>query len=218
MLKNKITWSVLLFCLLPLAVPVSAESELENALAQFGAPAQTQEIIEGPPPAASPDAVYAFHDHLFSAEAVTVLSDGRELTAEWRQPRFVFQGLDSKADIRLVPSPGGGTPVIEYHPLPRAVRRILFYDSLPGRRIVFHYRLDQEKKTKENNYMTLTVWAGRHPIKRMRFMPSAKGGWQKEVIELKEAAFLNGGIPIAFEIGPDPSGLLLFKIIAEISR
>ncbi len=208
-------------CLLP-AVSALGAGELEAVLQNREAALQNQDAappVAAPPPALSGHSVYVFHEHLFSAEALTFLEEGKEIPGQWQQNHFAFSKLDSKAEIRLTTVAGsrGGT-LIECGPLPKTSQRLTFYDVLPGNKVILYYRLEQEKQTKENNYMTFTIWAGRHRIKRLRLTPSAKDSWQKEVLDLKAASFLNKNIPMIFEIKPDSSVPLTFKFFGEIKR
>ena len=195
-----------------------AAGELETALSQL-APAPEPAPVEVAPPVISAESIYAFHDHLFSAEAVTFAADRGEIPGQWVENHFAFSGLTPKSDIRLTaPASSGASSVILYNPLAHAVRRITFYDAPAGSQIILYYRVVQEKPSKENNYMTLTVWAGRHQIKRVRLVPSLKKTWQKEVIDLGVSSFFNRAVPLTLDIGTDSSGLLHFTFSGEIKR
>lgn len=199
--------AVAFFCFLPVvSVPGAGEPETTA----FNPPAAP------PPPALSGQSIYVFHEHLLAAEALTYTGAEREAAGQWQTNRFSFPNLVPKADIRLLGS--GGEGGIEFNPLPQAIRKITFYDAMPGGKITLYYRLEQETQTKETNYMTLTVWAGRHQVKRLRLAASSKEAWQKETIHLGVASFLNRTVPVTFDLKPDSSGLLLFKFLAEIGR
>ena len=198
------------FCFLPSGFAPAA-GELGTAGPNPGTAAPPEAV---PPPALSGHSVYVFHEHLFASEALTYTGAEREVAGQWQSNRFSFPNLAAKADIRLLGS--GGEGGIEFNPLPQATRKITFYDALPGGKIVFYYRVEQETQTKEINYMTLTVWAGRRQVKRLRLAASSKGTWQQETINLGVASFLNRAVPVTVDLKPDSSGLLLFKFLAEI--
>lgn len=202
------------FCLLPV-ISALAVGEFEVLTPV----AETTPVQAAPPPALSGQSLYLFHEHLFAAEALTFLEEGKEVPGKWQQNHFAFSKLDPKAKIRLVTTPGTrGGAIIEFEPLPKMTQRLTFYDVIPGNKLVIHYRLEQQEKTKENNYMTFTIWAGRHRVKRLRLAPATKEVWQKEILDFKAASFLNKNIPIIFEIKTDSSVPLVFKFFGEIKR
>lgn len=198
------------FCFLPV-VSVPGAGEPQTAVLN---PETT------PPPALSGHSLYVFHEHLFAAEALTYTGAEREVAGQWKTDRFSFPNLVPKAEIRLIGSStsAGGEGGIEFNPLPQAVRKITFYDVLPGGKITLYYRLEQETRTKETHYITFTVWAGRRLIKNFRFAASSKEGWLQETLNLGVVSFLNRTVPVTFQLKSDSSGLLLFKFLAEIRR
>lgn len=210
--QRVVRWSLLLLCLLFLSVAPLFSEELSSE--NGGASALA------PDPVLLRQSVYNFSEHLMNAEATTYFYDKTPITGNWQQNHFVFAGLASKTDIRLITpfSPQGASSMI-WNPLEKAARQLTFYDvPSGGNKLIVRYRLTQEKKTKENNYLSLTVWAGSHRLRRMRLSLAPPGEWQKEVFDLKETTFLNRQVPITFEIGTDFSGLLNFFFTADIQK
>ncbi len=144
--------------------------------------------------------IYRFSENLLGAEAVNITEDG-EVTGKWREESFLFKGQGEEAAIKVDSKEVNGVPqeVIFFNPLEKVNRRLRFSAVPGGSRLALEYFTQKDPKLKQVTYLYLSIWVGRHLVKKLPIVVS-EDGWKQFNVDLGILPFLHTDTTFTFEL------------------
>ena len=160
--------------------------------------------------------IYRFGENLLGAEAVSISNEG-EILGKWREDGFLFKGLGDQAGIKVETKEveGISREIISFNPIEKTTRRLRFSEVPGGSRLSINYFTQRDPELKQVTYLYLSVWVGRHLIRKLPVIVS-EDGWKQAHISLGILPFLNSNTVFTFELSGQGVHNLQFSFSAEL--
>lgn len=164
----------------------------------------------------SPSVIYRFGENLLGAEAVSISNEG-EILGKWRDEGFLFKGLGDQAAIKVETQEVDGVSreIITFNPIEKTTRRLRFSEVPGGSKLSIYYFTRKDPELKQVTYLYLSIWVGRHLIRKLPVVVS-EDGWKQSHISLGILPFLNTDTVFTFELSGQGVHNLQFSFSADM--